>query len=1421
MSKEIRMERSRLLCGGLVMGALLVPVLRADAVVPSIPLSHAPVERLDVRLWELSAPPKGETVLAQTNLTQALDGLFLGGEGKYGPRYGVELKNAIPVVAGSRCELAFEGRVADVASTFVVYVQALDAARKNVSDNVGAPDGWSHSPYTHAFYKLAIKLDRKDVWQRKVLPFVVPEWVSAIRVTVAPWRGTGVFCRAIDVKMKHGPVQHAVAFDRQEVASGGVRTFTSTADQLCLTMRSNIQPGGVVDLAATVADCSHPPRPRALRLQVAAPKDLRGWTGHRNWRTDERIEGTTLLRDEQGVGGHPVSRYPFTAVSKNGEGFAFGMPIDEVAYESRVAGTNGIVSSVAVGLLARPTGGTSATYRWQLFPFKGAWGFRSAARAYYALHGDKLRTPPVGTKEGTWLWPVWPSKAPEHPEDFGLTFWEAPSTIAKRPREIDAAHARGIEVFPYTEAWGMRQALKTAPDGSLPPVEARLAELQSWAKTNESGKVWFDAPRNVAAQAALNSLPVKPDGGHPFVVDRWDHWTHWWRTNSDPRLAPPNRASLCWDYTIGLDVDRVDGVYLDSVSYGFSVDFRNVRPDHLAVMDEPLIYDPETAQPCADGMQHQVAFVRWIADRLHAKNKRVFGNVFAIAHRFHATTIDIFGSEVGGWGKPEGEKRFQETRSDVEAGEKRFYAYHRPVADLLQEGFYEHVTPEFSATAMTNYVARQLFYGFYPGVSTIGGEEKPGYANWRRYFDSTRRCERDRDLFKVAVPLVRRLNKVGWQPEAGVRSSDARVWIERFGDPTGDCLITVRNMSANDVETVLALDWKDRALVPVWQGSPTPVSAERDWKIKMAPWQTAVYEVRPLPTGCPDFTVERPRAKNGPVLKAVDFGLSAATSNNAAAITAVLREAKRVGARRVELAAGTYFCHDAQGVVMEGLEDVEIDGKGATLVFYRPSNFYDQPQWVNEHAGANFLLKDCHRVRLVNLDLDWDWEVDPLGAFVTVVETHQGAKGTFDSSLDLEFVDYARHPLYGRSLPVQTLYAADASRDCMRVGDNNYFGQSEGHFGCKMTWLAPNRIRIWPGVRSDCGPYSTQYVDRLKAETNYRSVKMRNVGDFLRLAHYYYGKNCFVVENGGHVSFGNVNILSCRGMGWVFDGTVHHVEVKGGNVLPPHRLGKAAKGPVKRPLTTTADVVHVSHGSQGYFKFEDYAAAMNQDDLYNFHDRSSWAAKTGPKELTITQKRGMRYFNPSVGDELELLGKDYSTTGFRTKIERIDGERMVVDREVPERFRESGIVFNRTRNTSHVIIRKCVHEGPTGRCCILAPDVTIDGLVIRHSQGQALKIQSGTTTDKWSEGYGATNVVARNCVFEDVNMRGAAMYGVTSDVFVGVNYENGKDTGVKPVASLVSGILLENNVYIRPRKEVMYVRGASDIYERGNRIIRE
>ena len=802
---------------------------------------------LSFHVTELFPPELGEKPVCSVEVP---DGRQRIGEGKkWGFGAGLKSEKPVPVAVGGSYEFTFSGRVPNLDSTYILYLKMFDAGGHDVTSDVAAPPGWAYSPSSKSFYQMAIRLDAPNAWQEVKRTFVVPDGVSAVRPVVAAWRGDWVECRSWSLVETKRLRWHELKLVRESVAADGTETLADANAQLALTVSRRDLPDGLTRIRATIADRAVPPRPRALKVSLDWAADLDGWTWHRAWRTDVPVGGTAVLRDDYGVAGHAVARYPFSAVSKDGVGFALGVPLDGQAYEGRSVTAKGIVSTVPVGLLERGGKGTSATFEWMVFPFRGTWGFRSAAKAYYALEAHKIPSAPKGAREGTWQWPTRATQLPDHPDDFGLAFWEAPTSVERMPKEISRSHALGIGVYPYTEAWGMRQPLRTLPDGGHPSVDERLAELRSWAAETNATVRWFDAPRNVAAQAALNSLPVQTDGTHPFVVDKYDSWTHWWRTNADPRLAKPNRASLCWDYTVGVNPDLVDGLYLDSVSYGFSVGFNNTRPEHLAVMDEPLVYDVDTARPCANGMQHQVAFVKWVADMMHARGKRIFGNVFEVAHRFHATTIDIFGSEVGGWGAG-GAARADKLRNvlaDDECCERRFYAYHRPVGDLLQEGNFSKPAVELPAAGITNYVEHHLFYGFYPGVCTIGGEEKPGYANWKRYFGPARQCERDRELFRRVIPLFRQLNRAGWEPETLVRCADSKVLVERYGSPAGLCFLTVRNASDQTRDVTLVPDGEfaaqTKALKALWHGADVPRLAATGWRARLEPWQTVVYQV--------------------------------------------------------------------------------------------------------------------------------------------------------------------------------------------------------------------------------------------------------------------------------------------------------------------------------------------------------------------------------------------------------------------------------------------------------------------------------------------------------------------------------------------------------------------------------------------------
>ena len=128
---------------------------------------------------------------------------------------------------------------------------------------------------------------------------------------------------------------------------------------------------------------------------------------------------------------------------------------------------------------------------------------------------------------------------------------------------------------------------------------------------------------------------------------------------------------------------------------------------------------------------------------------------------------------------------------------------------------------------------------------------------------------------------------------------------------------------------------------------------------------------RPNPTGAGEIAVAAPRSHGGVVLKAENFGFSETNDDNGAAIAAAVREAKRTCASKVLLAPGVYRCF-GDPIVIDGLEDFELDGCGAELVFRRPLRYPIEPSWDHDGSGANFVIRNCRRMRIGNMVTDWD-----------------------------------------------------------------------------------------------------------------------------------------------------------------------------------------------------------------------------------------------------------------------------------------------------------------------------------------------------------------------------------------------------------------------------------------------------------------
>lgn len=315
------------------------------------------------------------------------------------------------------------------------------------------------------------------------------------------------------------------------------------------------------------------------------------------------------------------------------------------------------------------------------------------------------------------------------------------------------------------------------------------------ADWDSGGVNWLRVPRAEAAQAVLNSLPRGPDGGplldaHPYFLQSRTpgRWRAGYPLNPDPDIAHPNGHDLYREHWVLDGLNGVAGIYFDSIT---SWRWEDHDPAHLAAADVPLGFSWRTLRPIVPAYAGNSEFLRSIAAELRGRGKRPWANLFPESTRFHAPDLDLMGSEIFTLVEPAPASRL-----------RRGLAGHRIVTNLLQ--FNWEVPAYATRDEVAAYLRGQLFWGFHPGVSSIGGRWVDGAPD--RYFRHPELYERDRPLFRQITPIIRELGAAGWEPVTGARVTPAGE-TERFGDFTrGDVLFTVRVGSGPPLAGELAVD---------------------------------------------------------------------------------------------------------------------------------------------------------------------------------------------------------------------------------------------------------------------------------------------------------------------------------------------------------------------------------------------------------------------------------------------------------------------------------------------------------------------------------------------------------------------------------------------------------------------------------------
>ena len=560
-------------------------------------------------------------------------------------------------------------------------------------------------------------------------------------------------------------------------------------------------------------------------------------------------------------------------------------------------------------------------------------------------------------------------------------------------------------------------------------------------------------------------------------------------------------------------------------------------------------------------------------------------------------------------------------------------------------------------------------------------------------------------------------------------------------------------------------------------------------------------------TGCPDFTVEKPRGGNGLCVKAANFGFCAESEKNATAINRAMAEARRIGAGKVELAPGTYRCFDEDGVVIERMADFVFDGRGAVLVFRRPAEYRGQPQSEIIMNKSNLFISNCERVWVRNLTMDWDWQRDPLCDAGIVTARHIDRERPEESYIEFTLPDWERHPKYPEPVPVQKLQRMPEDRSGYCATEHFSFGQTEGHFGAKNEWVSPNRLRVWPGVPMPGRNQNPQTGYRLSPQANLRDVEKVHEGELYRILHYYYGKNGVCMLNNRHLTVSDITVWSCFGMAMVTDGPQEYWRVERFRVAPPTEGEFAAAYPgvpfFKRLMSSSSDGHHIAR-SNGHCQYVDCLWTLNNDDSNNFHDRFTIAVKCGRKKLHIINRRGYSYFRAAKGTEIELRKPNFdmigdAPLGFRAQLVDIVGEMLILDRDLPDQTGPCFLVWDRSYGTDNVLLQGCQMVDSGLRNLFSSSNLTIEDCDFVRTCNYPIRLIGDYRANWWCEGMGVTNVVIRGCRFEDTGARDPEIPVISSVCVTPHGWEIDE-----PDKGFVAGnVLIEGCRFIRPRGPVL------------------
>jgi hypothetical protein len=583
---------------------------------------------------------------------------------------------------------------------------------------------------------------------------------------------------------------------------GATHQIVGTAAAADLTVRAGLAfAGSVVRVHGTVE--SRGRGDRAVQVRFAIPVDATGW----RWGDYARSERTILpgasyayltTSSEQ-----QTSRYPYGEVSGPRTGLALGIPLsDPRIFRVRYEPSIGLSIEVDLGL-SRSTAvlGSRASFSFVAYAFDPAWGFRAATEAYYRIYPDAFAVRMTPACQGAWF--VAPPVYGLVPSDLGLGLDMV--ALGKAPSQrfdtwgmayLRWDNAQGVAASAYNHHWAFYQPVSA--DERTPSAAQAVESLRALGRSTARGE---EAARlQEEARAALASTSRDVNGRPYFEFYRsYVAWyqnldslpgADWTTTVRDQQM---DRALELAHEAVG----RLAGIHLDSTSgmrrWGAADDYDR---EHWAAASLPLTFSYDSGLVVDRGIFPMYGDIVRTADFVHARGMLLSANFNGDEIRalsfVGADRIDYFGLEQG-----LEDRVTPEMTVDQFAMLKRSMAFQRPVSTLDQKAGQGLLSP----AEVERRLQENLFYGIFMGAWD-GASEADGMAGAASWTAAPYRAKWER-----YAPWFDQLARAGWEPVTDATSSNANVWVERFGSAAGGALfLTLRNQTEQDQEATVTVD---------------------------------------------------------------------------------------------------------------------------------------------------------------------------------------------------------------------------------------------------------------------------------------------------------------------------------------------------------------------------------------------------------------------------------------------------------------------------------------------------------------------------------------------------------------------------------------------------------------------------------------